>query len=146
MLESDANGDDRLLRGEIMTITDIMTTRLRSKSLGSHIVAPLLVLSLMGPRHVRVQEADLGGEILNMCASRLYDFMQKNTDVTQLLTRYWIGDTCGQTMEVSLIGGAFGLGYCSVVLSGNRNAALGMYDEEFTISWTSVVQETTFET
>lgn len=41
MLESDANGDDRLLRGEIMTITDIMTTRLRSKSLGSHIVAPV---------------------------------------------------------------------------------------------------------
>ena len=52
----------------------------------------------MGPRHARVLEADLDGEILNIRASRLYDFTRRNTDVVQLLTRYWIGDACGQTM------------------------------------------------
>jgi hypothetical protein len=56
----------------------------------------------MGPRHARVLEADLDGEILNIRASRLYDFTRKNTHVVQLLTRYWIGDACGQTvMETS---------------------------------------------
>lgn len=52
----------------------------------------------MGPRHARVLEADLDGETLNIRASRLYDFTRRNTDVVQLLTRYWIGDACGQTM------------------------------------------------
>lgn len=41
MLASDVNGDNRLLRGEIMTITDIMAARLRTKSLRPHIVAPV---------------------------------------------------------------------------------------------------------
>ncbi|RAK79452.1 uncharacterized protein BO72DRAFT_457114 [Aspergillus fijiensis CBS 313.89] len=80
MLESDAFGDDRLLRGEIMTITDIMAARLRTKSLRPHIVAPTLVVSLMGPRHARVLEAGYDGKTLNIRASKLYDFTKKNTD------------------------------------------------------------------
>ncbi|KAJ6139968.1 hypothetical protein N7471_006454 [Penicillium samsonianum] len=57
-----------------MTITDIMAASLRTKSLRPHIVAPMLVVSLMGPRHARVLEADLDGEILNIRASKMYDF------------------------------------------------------------------------
>ncbi|RAH67365.1 uncharacterized protein BO66DRAFT_422169 [Aspergillus aculeatinus CBS 121060] len=103
MLESDAIGDEnKLLRGEIMTITDIMAARLRTKSLRPHIVAPILVVSLMGPRHARVLEADYDGKTLNIRASKLYDFTKKNTDAAQLLTRYWLGGACGQTeMEPS---------------------------------------------
>ncbi|KAJ5584402.1 uncharacterized protein N7459_004202 [Penicillium hispanicum] len=97
ILESEAYGDDRLLRGEIMTITDMMAGRLRTKSLHPHIVAPMLVVSLMGPRHARVLEADFDGEFLNIRASKLVDFTQKNTDTVQLMTRYWLGDACGQT-------------------------------------------------
>lgn len=41
ILESEANGDGRLLRGEIMTITGIMVGRLRSKRLRPHVVAPV---------------------------------------------------------------------------------------------------------
>lgn len=41
ILESDVNGDDRLLRGQITTITDIMAARLRTKSLRPHIVTPV---------------------------------------------------------------------------------------------------------
>lgn len=41
IVESDVNGDDRLLRGEIMAITNIMAARLRTKSLRPHIVAPV---------------------------------------------------------------------------------------------------------
>ncbi|PYH87015.1 hypothetical protein BO82DRAFT_600 [Aspergillus uvarum CBS 121591] len=95
MLESDAVGDDRLLRGEIMTITDLMAVRLRTKSLHPHIVAPILVVSLMGPRHARVLEAEFDGKTLNIRASKLYDFTKKNTDAAQLLTRYWLGGACG---------------------------------------------------
>ncbi|PLN78683.1 hypothetical protein BDW42DRAFT_174373 [Aspergillus taichungensis] len=98
MLESEAVGDSRLLRGEIMTITDIMATRLKTKSLYPHIIAPILVLSLMGPRHSRVLEADFDGISLNIRATKLYDFTQRNTDAVQLLTRYWLGDACGQTV------------------------------------------------
>ncbi|PYH45591.1 uncharacterized protein BP01DRAFT_373842 [Aspergillus saccharolyticus JOP 1030-1] len=83
MLESEAIGDDRLLRGEIITITDIMATRLKTSSLRQHTIAPMLVMSLMGPRHCRVLEADFDGNFLNIRASRLYDFTQKNTDTVQ---------------------------------------------------------------
>ncbi|KAJ5951871.1 uncharacterized protein N7479_010284 [Penicillium vulpinum] len=98
VLESEVIADDRLLRGEIITITDIMAARLRTKSLHQHIIAPMMVLSLMGPRHARVLEADLDGEILNIRVSKLYNFTQRNTDAVQLLTRYGLGDACGQTI------------------------------------------------
>jgi hypothetical protein len=62
----------------------------------------MLVVSLMGPRHSRVVEAYFDGKFLNIRTSKLYDFTQKNTDAVQLLTRYWLGDACGQTlMETS---------------------------------------------
>ncbi|GKZ20232.1 hypothetical protein AbraIFM66951_001439 [Aspergillus brasiliensis] len=102
MLESEAIGDDRLLRGEIMTITDIMAARLRTKSLRLHIIAPMLVISLMGPRHARVLEADFDGEMLNIRASKLYNFSRKNTESAQLITRYWLGGACGQTKLESM--------------------------------------------
>lgn len=41
IVENEVIGDNRLLRGEIMTITDIMRGRLRSKTLRPHIVAPV---------------------------------------------------------------------------------------------------------
>lgn len=41
IVENDAIGDGRLLRGEIMTITDIMRARLGSNTLRLHIVAPV---------------------------------------------------------------------------------------------------------
>ncbi|KAI2682854.1 hypothetical protein CBS147355_1994 [Penicillium roqueforti] len=96
ILESEANGDGRLLRGEIMTITGIMVGRLRSKRLRPHVVAPMLVLSLMGPRHAGILEADFDGKILNIRASKLYDFTQKNTEFVHSLTRYWLGGACGK--------------------------------------------------
>lgn len=34
-------GDDRLLRSEILAIIDIMSTRLKTKSLHPHVVAPV---------------------------------------------------------------------------------------------------------
>ncbi|KAF9252396.1 hypothetical protein CBS147333_256 [Penicillium roqueforti] len=92
----EANGDGRLLRGEIMTITGIMAGRLRSKRLRAHVVAPMLVLSLMGHCHARVLEADFDGKILNIRASKLYDFTQKNTEFVHSLTRYWLGGACGK--------------------------------------------------
>ncbi|PWY95952.1 hypothetical protein BO94DRAFT_455239 [Aspergillus sclerotioniger CBS 115572] len=98
MVASEAMGDDRLLRGEIMTITDIMAARLRTKSLRPHIVAPILVFSLVGLCHARVLEADFDGEMLNIRSSKLYDFTKKNTDAVKLLTRYWFGGARGQTM------------------------------------------------
>lgn len=61
----------------------------------------MLVLSLMGPRHARVLEADFDGVMLNIRASGLYDFTRKNTDAVQLLTRYWLGGACGQTTKKS---------------------------------------------
>ncbi|OQE44794.1 hypothetical protein PENCOP_c002G08485 [Penicillium coprophilum] len=76
VLESEVNGDDRLLRGEIMTITNVMTARLKPELPSEHLIAP----------------------ILNIRASKLYDFTQQNTDVVQLLARYWLGGTCGQTV------------------------------------------------
>lgn len=58
----------------------------------------MLVLSTMGPRHARVLEADFDGKILNLRASKLYDFTQKNTEFVHALTQYWLGGACGQTV------------------------------------------------
>ncbi|PWY84809.1 hypothetical protein BO70DRAFT_313017 [Aspergillus heteromorphus CBS 117.55] len=98
MLISDAMGDERLLRGEIMTITDIMATRLRTKTFRPHVVAPILLVSLMGPRHARVLEASFDGQTLTVRSTELFDFTQRNTEAAQLLARYWLGGACGSTM------------------------------------------------
>ncbi|KAL2809607.1 hypothetical protein BJX63DRAFT_445194 [Aspergillus granulosus] len=84
ILKSEAIGDGRLLRREIITITDIMATRLRTKSLRRHI---MLVVSFTGPRHSRILEADFDGKFLNIRASKLYDFIQMNT----ILCNCWRG-------------------------------------------------------
>jgi hypothetical protein len=40
-MESEAAGDDQLLRGELITIINIMAGRLNTKSLCPHVVAPV---------------------------------------------------------------------------------------------------------
>lgn len=40
-MESEAAGDDQLLRGELITIINIMAGRLNTKSLRPHVVAPV---------------------------------------------------------------------------------------------------------
>ncbi|KAE8348156.1 hypothetical protein BDV28DRAFT_164984 [Aspergillus coremiiformis] len=72
MIESEVDGDDRLLRGELVAIINTMITRLHTKSRRPRTVAP----------------------------TKLYDMRQKNMERTILLTRWWLGFAVGETKSI----------------------------------------------
>ncbi|PYI00547.1 hypothetical protein BO78DRAFT_329788 [Aspergillus sclerotiicarbonarius CBS 121057] len=100
LMESDAVGDERLLRGELITIINIMTGRLNTKSLRPHVLAPVMVFSTMGPQHLRVLEAFFDGQNLIVRQTRLYDMTEYDAGIVDLLTRWWLGFAAGQTKSV----------------------------------------------
>ncbi|PYH91583.1 hypothetical protein BO71DRAFT_486103 [Aspergillus ellipticus CBS 707.79] len=73
------NGNDNeLLRGELLIILRLMLEQLRKRRLLDHMVAPVLLFSLMGPQHARAIEAYYDGKDLILRATKLYDFRTKN--------------------------------------------------------------------
>ncbi|KKK27385.1 hypothetical protein ARAM_002292 [Aspergillus rambellii] len=106
MVISNTIGDNRLLRGELLAITDIMSTRLRTIELRPHIVAPILIFSIIGVRHARVLEAHFNGKDLIVRCSKLYDFSSSTPDLKpiRLLARYWLGSPCGETTWEEIMG------------------------------------------
>ncbi|KAJ5081460.1 hypothetical protein NUU61_009724 [Penicillium alfredii] len=97
MIDNNMGDHDGLFRGEIWAITQIMIGRLSKKKLHSHVVAPVLLFSLMGLRHARVLEAHFDGTTLFIRHTPLYDFTHKNTPLVKLFTQYWLGGGCGRT-------------------------------------------------
>ncbi|KAF5864251.1 hypothetical protein ETB97_008248 [Aspergillus alliaceus] len=101
LIESEAISDDRLLRGELMAIIKIMIGRLDTKSLDTHIVAPVMLLSVMGPQHVRMLETYFNGVELVVRQSRLYDMRKFDLGVLERFTRWWFGYAIGETKAIA---------------------------------------------
>ncbi|PYI01199.1 hypothetical protein BO78DRAFT_464824 [Aspergillus sclerotiicarbonarius CBS 121057] len=101
LMESEATGDDRLLRSEIVAIIKTMVARLNTKSLRPHLMAPVMLYSIMGPQHLRVLEAHFNGKNLIIGQTRLYDMRQENMATIDLLTRWWLGFAKGETKSVT---------------------------------------------
>ncbi|PKY07513.1 hypothetical protein P168DRAFT_97567 [Aspergillus campestris IBT 28561] len=78
-----------------------MVGRLNTKSLRSHVIAPVMVYSIMGLEHLRVLEAYYNGERLIVRKSRLYDMREYNPGQLDLLTRWWLGYAVGETTEAT---------------------------------------------
>ncbi|KAH8423130.1 uncharacterized protein LDX57_000886 [Aspergillus melleus] len=100
MMESDSVEDDRLLRGEIITIIQIMAGRLNTKSVRAHVMAPVMLYSIMGPQHLRVLEAYFTGENLVIRKTKLYDMTKYDASTLDQLTRWWLGHAGGQTTVI----------------------------------------------
>ncbi|GES63202.1 dienelactone hydrolase family protein [Aspergillus terreus] len=90
IVETDVIGDDRLVRGELITILQVMRGRLHTKYRRSHIVAPVMLFSIMGPFHVRVLEAYYNGDKVVVRKTKLYDLREYNPTTLDLLHRWWL--------------------------------------------------------
>ncbi|RAK96359.1 uncharacterized protein BO80DRAFT_392121 [Aspergillus ibericus CBS 121593] len=102
LMESEATGDNRLLRSEIVAIIQTMVARLNTKSLRPHIVAPVMLYSLVGPQHLRVLEAYFNGKNLIIGQTKLYDMRAKDMATIDLLTRWWLGFAKGETKSITV--------------------------------------------
>ncbi|KAI9041454.1 uncharacterized protein KD926_006850 [Aspergillus affinis] len=126
----EAVGDDRLLRGEILAIIQVMAGRLNTKSVRPHVLAlvglwifknfhtnitevktqsganqcpisQVMFYSAMGPQHIRVLEAYFNGENLVIRKTKLYDMTKYDAATLSLLTRWWMGHAGGETKTIS---------------------------------------------
>ena len=101
------NGDDRLLRGELLGIMRTMTGRFRQKTFANHCVIPvslsskystntvanfleLLACSFMAPQQARILVSYIEGDDLVVGYSKLYDFRTRDDCSLYLFTRWWM--------------------------------------------------------
>ncbi|QVM12355.1 hypothetical protein D8B26_006985 [Coccidioides posadasii str. Silveira] len=84
--------EHELFRGELLAIIDVMCGRLNTRSLRSHIIAPVLLFSVVGMHHVRILEAYFNGKQLMVHSTKLYDLEQQNHELLIQLSRWWLGD------------------------------------------------------
>ncbi|PWY95913.1 hypothetical protein BO94DRAFT_507316 [Aspergillus sclerotioniger CBS 115572] len=93
MVINEAVGDERLLRGEVLTIIDIMRGRLTHKVTRAYVNAPILLFSFMDTC-ARALEAYLDGENLVIRVTRLYDFKtEEDADFSLSIcfAKWWMG-------------------------------------------------------
>ncbi|KAE8147338.1 hypothetical protein BDV25DRAFT_160576 [Aspergillus avenaceus] len=86
-------GDERLLRGELLTIIDIIRGRLSHKATRASVNAPILLFSFMGSC-ARMLEANMDSEGLVVRATRLYDFKEEEDvdfSLSRFFARWWMG-------------------------------------------------------
>ncbi|OJD16610.1 hypothetical protein AJ78_03250 [Emergomyces pasteurianus Ep9510] len=82
---------NELFREELLVIIDVMYRRLNTKSLRLHIIAPVLLFSVVGMHHIRVLEAYFNGEELVVRATELYDLEHRNHKLLIQLSKWWLG-------------------------------------------------------
>ncbi|PLB40303.1 uncharacterized protein BDW47DRAFT_123801 [Aspergillus candidus] len=80
-------GDDRLNRGEIITMIHLIKARLEPP----YTTEPVLIFSVMYPHHLRVLEASYNGENLVVGKTPLYDMATYNYALLVSLAKWWLG-------------------------------------------------------
>ncbi|RFU27743.1 hypothetical protein B7463_g8604, partial [Scytalidium lignicola] len=93
------DGDDKLLRGELLTLTRIMKGRLKTGKFRHHVVAPVLLFSYMGPQHARILESYYNGHELIVKYSELFDLTIRNDETMQLFARWFESRPIGNTED-----------------------------------------------
>ncbi|KAL4946271.1 hypothetical protein BDV06DRAFT_183086 [Aspergillus oleicola] len=82
---------DALFHGEIKTAIRIMYRRLKTALLLPHVIAPVLLFSAIGDKHLRVIEAYHDGDHLVMRTTPLFDLSKPDEDLFIRLTRWGLG-------------------------------------------------------
>ncbi|KAL3479604.1 hypothetical protein BJX99DRAFT_255329 [Aspergillus californicus] len=68
-----------------------MNGRLKKRSLRPHVIAPVLLFSVIGQNHVRVMEAYSDEAKLVMRTTPLFDLQHASSDLLQTLTKWRFG-------------------------------------------------------
>lgn len=98
MSYNNLNGNNNeLLRGELLIILRLMLGQLRKRRLLGHMMAPVLLFSLMGPQHARAIEAYHDGQHLILRTTKLYDFRTMNLQGVKDFAEWWRGNPIGDT-------------------------------------------------
>ncbi|PYI21027.1 hypothetical protein BO99DRAFT_95719 [Aspergillus violaceofuscus CBS 115571] len=100
LVRSEVAGDERLLRGELITIINSMINRLSFKSTLPHKVAPVMLYSLMYPQQLRVLEAYFDGQDLVVSSTKLYDMRNEDTESLKWFLQWWLGPPVGDTKSI----------------------------------------------
>ncbi|XHG07801.1 hypothetical protein AWENTII_010933 [Aspergillus wentii] len=79
ILQHNIQEQERLFRGEVMSILAAIITRMELPELSEHMVIPVFVLSFMGKQHGRIPQAFYNGTVLNIWMSKLFDFTTLET-------------------------------------------------------------------
>ncbi|GKZ81449.1 hypothetical protein AnigIFM56816_005970 [Aspergillus niger] len=101
MLYNNLDGKDgELLRGEILAALGLAYTQMRRRRLYSHMTAPVLLFSFMGPQHARVIEAYFNGTMFVMRTTQLYDLREKDEAVIKTFGQWYLGEPTGDTRHL----------------------------------------------
>ncbi|OJD23817.1 hypothetical protein ACJ73_04830 [Blastomyces percursus] len=91
--------EDELFRGELLEIIDVMCRRLNTKSLRPHIIAPVLLFSVVGIHHIRVVEAYSNGKELVVRATGLYNLKHRNHKLLIQLSKWWLSHASDKSTQ-----------------------------------------------
>ncbi|KAF7121624.1 hypothetical protein CNMCM5793_009095 [Aspergillus hiratsukae] len=93
--------DERLLRAELISIVAAMITRLADSEYEDHSVVPVMVISLLGQRKVRILQAhnNHGGIVIRMSRFIRFNSPEEATDNMDLLMRFMASSTVGDTAD-----------------------------------------------
>ncbi|OGM46183.1 hypothetical protein ABOM_004860 [Aspergillus bombycis] len=91
--------DQAILRGELLLILRLMIGQLRKRRFIRHMVAPVLLFSIVGPQHARIIEATFDGSNLNLRSTKIFDLRYKNVQGLKDFAEYYLGPPIGDTVK-----------------------------------------------
>ncbi|KAE8332748.1 hypothetical protein BDV39DRAFT_199744 [Aspergillus sergii] len=91
--------DQTILRGELLLILRLMFTQLRKRRFLKHMVAPVLLFSIVGPQHARIIEAIFDGSNLVLRTTKIFDLCYKNVQGLKDFAEYYLGPPIGDTVK-----------------------------------------------
>ncbi|EGE77889.2 hypothetical protein BDDG_00826 [Blastomyces dermatitidis ATCC 18188] len=92
--------ESTILRGELLPVLKIMHGQFRQARFASHMISPVLLISLMGFK-ARVLEVYFEDETLVVRPTKLYDFTHGNDAAFKTFTQWYHGKPIGDTVRAS---------------------------------------------
>jgi hypothetical protein len=90
-----------LLRSEVLTIVGVILDRMRSEWSETHLIFPILMVSMIGTQG-RILQAHYDGDKLYIQYSKLYEFKYFDKDNIDLFLRWMMNEPIGDTAILAL--------------------------------------------
>jgi len=96
VLHQGANIAGPLLRSEVLTIVGVILDRMRSEWSETHLIFPIIMVSMIGIQG-RILQAHYDGDKLYIQYSKLYEFKYSDKDNIDLFLRWMMNEPIGDT-------------------------------------------------